>query len=238
MPSDHIPGITPPEVPELRALLRRLHKNLDTDAIVDQLMHGYTSSRAMPDMEVNQLAAKLPLHTAELIHLIPELSRAVLRSHYPAHPLLNGLPQASHFLRSLFLGRHHEYCYLLLLRKNRYLIRARLMQSGTINSVPFYPRNILEVALANDADAVVLAHNHPGNIPEPSPDDIAATYELINALRPMEIPLLDHLIFTNDTVVSIRENQFVPEEIWMEQPNHCPRYLSTWLNPPVKSTSK
>lgn len=230
--------IPTPQVPALRAMLRQLHKNEDIDGAVDRLMQGHTSPRALPEMSVKQLSTQLPLRTAELVHQLPSLARAMLRSDYPAHPIIGCMADAGKYLYSSFLGQPYEQCRMLMLRKNRYLIREALIQTGTLDSVPFYNRNIIDVALQNDAEAIVIAHNHPGGTPIASDEDIQSTYFLIEALRPLEIPLLDHLIFTETKVISIRECSHIKESFWLSQPGNCPAFLKTWLNPPKKPAAK
>lgn len=227
-----------PNTDALRRLIRRLHPTIDADAIVDSYMHGEASFRTMPEMNVNRLADQLPLRTAELIHLIPGIARATLRDRYPAHPPITCLDDACRFLYGHFLGLQHEYCYLLLMRKSRYLIRDLLIQTGTLDSVPFYARNIAEAVLAHDADALIVAHNHPGGTMAPSQGDLECTDMLIRALEPLGVPLLDHIIIAGSSGVSIRQTGHIPESVWLSQPCNCPTYLKSWLQPPKKKHKK
>lgn len=218
----------------LRALLKRLHPAMDVDAAVDELMRGHISPRALPEMSVSQLSAHLPQRTAELVHLIPGVARSMLRNNYPANPTIGCLEEACGFLRGHYLGLSYEHCHLLLLRKTRRVVSERMIQSGTINSLPFYPRNIVEAVLAAEADAIVISHNHPGGTAVPSNADIESTRGLIDALAPLSIPLLDHIIVTSDSALSIREAGYIDESIWLAQPNACPQLLKNWLQPPPK----
>lgn len=218
----------------LRALVQLLHPKLDADAIVDELMRGHASQRAIAQMSVAELSTLLPERTAELIHLIPGIARSTLRNNFPAHPKISCLAEACRFLHGRYLGLSYEHCHLLLLRKNRIVVHEQMIQSGTINSLPFYTRNIMEVVLATDADAIVVSHNHPGGTTAPSQSDISSTVALIEALAPLSIPLLDHVIITDSAATSIREGNFIPDSLWNNQPNACPQLLKDWLNPPVK----
>lgn len=228
----------PPPLDSLRSTLRRMHKNMDTDAALDSLLSPFSGSRSIVEMDEYQLRKAFPKRTAQLIHCIPGVARATLRNDYPVRPIIGCMEDAGKFLPSLFLGKRIEQCYLLLLRKNRYLICERMIQSGTVDSMPFYPRNILLTALQYEADAIVIAHNHPGGTPSPSADDINSTVSLISALAPLEIPLLDHMIYARDTIVSIRAGNLIHEDVWLSQPNHCPKFLSTWLEPATKDRRK
>lgn len=220
-----------PDHTALRALLRRMQPKMDTDAALDALAYGTLSGRIVPEMGVTQLSKHLPKRTAEVVHLLPAITRATMRNTYPAHPKISCKDEAGRFLRCRFLGQRYEHCNLLLLRKNHYLITDIMIQSGTLDSLPFYPRNILEAVLDAEADAVVISHNHPGGTREPSLADIDSTRSLIRALAPLEIPLLDHLIYARDEIISIRECGYITEPVWMQQPNHCPKLLGQWLTP-------
>lgn len=226
----------PPEdhTDALRAMLRKLHPSMDVDAAVDALMRGHTSARALPEMSVSQLSRQLPERTAELVHLIPGMARSMLRNNYPEHPAIGTMSEAAHFLRGHYLGRSYEHCYLLLLKRNRRLIREVMVQSGTVNSLPFYSRNIVEAVLAHQADALVISHNHPGGTAAPSQADVESTQHLIAAPEPLSTPLIDHLIIAGDQALSLREMEAIPEETWLAQPNRCPALLKNWLREPAR----
>ena len=224
-----------PDKAALRALLHRLHPGEDTDAAVDALSRGHASNRAIAEMSVARLSAQLPERTAELLHAIPGIARATLRNNYPAHPCIGSFAEARRFLRGCYLGVNYEQCHLILLRKNQRMIADTVIQRGTLSSVPFYTRNILEVVLAHQADAIILSHNHPGGTLHASDDDVLSTYSLLQALAPLSIPLLDHIIIADDRALSIRQElatSGLTEDIWLSQPNNCPALLKNWFQPP------
>jgi len=73
----------------------------------------------------------------------------------------------------------------------------------------FHPREVVKRALAHNAAAVILSHNHPSGIPEPSEADRSITRKLQNALALVDIRVLDHLIVGGATVVSLAERGLV-----------------------------
>ena len=79
------------------------------------------------------------------------------------------------------------------------------MFNGTINSASVYPREVVKAALAANAAAVVLAHNHPSGVAEPSRADIEITAKLKQALALVEIRVLDHIIVGDGYQVSLAE---------------------------------
>jgi len=95
-------------------------------------------------------------------------------------------------LRMAYLA--HEQFRVLFLDSKNVLIADECLQSGIVNHVSVYPRQIAKRALELDASAVILVHNHPSGDPKPSNADIAVTLEIIDALRALVIAVHDHVI--------------------------------------------
>jgi DNA repair protein RadC len=99
----------------------------------------------------------------------------------------------------------HEVFACLFLDNRHRLIRYQQLFNGTINSASVYPREVVKAALAANAAAVVLAHNHPSGVAEPSRADIEITKKLKDALALVEIRVLDHIIVGDGYQVSLAE---------------------------------
>ena len=76
---------------------------------------------------------------------------------------------------------------------------------GTINGAAVYPRRVVKHCLYHNAASVILAHNHPSGIAEPSQAGIAITNKLCTALETIDLRVLDHLVIGNSLVVSFAE---------------------------------
>ena len=74
------------------------------------------------------------------------------------------------------------------------LVKADELFSGTLTQTSVYPREVVKAALANNAAAVILAHNHPSGVAEPSRADEVLTSSLKQALAMIDVKLLDHFI--------------------------------------------
>lgn len=102
--------------------------------------------------------------------------------------------------------RHEEaekFCILFLDNRNR--VQAfETMFTGTIDGASVYPREVVKRALAHNSAAVVLTHNHPSGVAEPSSADKQITNRLKDALALIEVRVLDHLV-VGDKVVSFAE---------------------------------
>ena len=88
------------------------------------------------------------------------------------------------------------------------VLGIRKLGEGNVNAVNITTRLIAEAALSLNAAAVVLAHNHVSGIAFPSGDDIATTESLAPFLARMGVELVDHLIFVDDDMVSLRDSGF------------------------------
>lgn len=97
-----------------------------------------------------------------------------------------------------------QFRLLLLDRKNR-LIDDVVMSEGTVDHTAVYPREIVKLAVAARASAVILLHNHPSGDPTPSRADIEMTRAISAALKTIPIPVHDHLIVGRGGHASFRE---------------------------------
>ncbi len=96
-----------------------------------------------------------------------------------------------------------QFRVLFLDRKNR-LIADEVLGKGTIDRAPVYPREIIKRALALEATAVILAHNHPSGDPTPSHSDIVMTQEVTAAAKAINVVVHDHLIIGRESVASFK----------------------------------
>jgi len=97
-----------------------------------------------------------------------------------------------------------EVRVLFLDSKNR-LISDEVVSRGSISEAPIYPREILKRALALDATALILAHNHPSGDPSPSDGDIEATSRLLKAAKELGLTVHDHIIVGSEGWISLRD---------------------------------
>lgn len=101
--------------------------------------------------------------------------------------------------RGRLLGLEHEEFHVLYLDNQHGLICAEKAFQGTIDASAVYPREIVKRALANNAAAVIFAHNHPSGVARPSEGDKRITTRLQEALALVDIRVLDHLIIGRDS---------------------------------------
>jgi DNA repair protein RadC len=103
---------------------------------------------------------------------------------------------------------------LMLDSKNR-IMSQKVITIGTATETLAHPRDIFREVLKSGAVKLIVAHNHPSGNPEPSPEDISLTEQLLQGAEFLNIPLLDHLVLGNGNFKSIRETT----SLWKNYPN-------------------
>jgi DNA repair protein RadC len=115
-------------------------------------------------------------------------------------PVLDNPANVVALLRAKNLVKNVETLQVLLLNTRRRLIRVEPVTDGTIDTLLVHPREVFKAAIAANAAAVVLAHNHPSGDPTPSEADIKVTRDLIRAGQLLKIEVLDHVIIGRATL--------------------------------------
>ena len=154
--------------------------------------------RAVAGLGESAVAA---VKTAEALGIA--MARAALPETF--HPQLATYEKVVEYCRTLTAHRDvEEFRALYLDTKNR-LIRDELLQTGTINHTPVYPRQVCVRALEVGAAALVVLHPHPSGDPSPSRADVEMTARLRDALKTIDVDLHDHIVVTSGAAFSFRE---------------------------------
>ncbi len=112
-----------------------------------------------------------------------------------------------------FRDRRQEYFVTLSLDSAGRLIRRRVVTIGLLSSSLVHPREMFAEPLMDRAASVIIAHNHPSGIAEPSKEDIKTTQQLIAAGILLGIPLRDHFIVTKTGYFSFREQGLIDDTV-------------------------
>ena len=113
------------------------------------------------------------------------------------------------YLKAVIGNKQNEVMYVLYLNSQNELIQPEVLSEGTVSETTAFPRKIVEEALKYHATAVIVAHNHPGGIAEPSDKDNLMTREIKNALQTVNISLQEHIIIANKGFYSYRKNGYL-----------------------------
>lgn len=209
---------------------RFMHKKEDAGALMASIRRFYPAPRYFVETS-RKTMARTGLSDLDAFYyaMIPALTRTSLSQRWGVNPRLDSLARMAQYLRTLYVGVHEERFYLVLLNRQGRLIRAAMLQKGAVDSAPFYLGQLLETALTEGAKYIVLAHNHPRGTRKPSKEDLVCTLKTLNAVAPLKIPLLDHIIVVRDGAVSIRESGMVPDVLWTT-PAQGSRIVQNWLD--------
>ena len=139
------------------------------------------------------------------LHAMLELARRALREELMARDALNSPKAVQDFLKLTLAGLPAEVFYVMFLDAQHRLIAAEEMFRGTLTQTSVYPREVVKQALRRNSAAVILAHNHPSGIAEPSRADELLTQALKSALDLVDIKVLDHLVIAGNRAWSFAE---------------------------------
>jgi len=149
-----------------------------------------------------------PARFAELQAAI-EISRRQLTESLKTGPSLGSPRATSDFLTAKLRDLEHEVFCCLYLDKRHRLIEFQELFRGTIDGASVHPREIVKLALQRNSAAVIVAHNHPSGVAEPSQADELITQRVKDALALVDIRLLDHIIVGDGVSVSLAERGLI-----------------------------
>lgn len=140
---------------------------------------------------------------AATLSAVRELARRYFEETLPVGEPIRSPSDTETFLLARLRDRQHEvFCCIYLDNRHRVLCFEELFR-GTIDGTSVYPREVVKQALAANAAAVILAHNHPSGVAEPSSSDERITRRIRSALELVDIRLLDHLVIGDGVSTSL-----------------------------------
>ena len=166
------------------------------------LLSDFGSLRALLTCARQDFCARKGLGDAKYAQLqaVLEMARRHLGEDLKRKHALTSPDDTRRYLQSLMRDFEHEVFGCLMLDNKHRVIAFRPMFNGSISSASVYPREVVKRALADNAAAVILAHNHPSGVAEPSQSDIHITRRLVEALELVDIRVLDHFIIGDEVV--------------------------------------
>jgi DNA repair protein RadC len=194
--------------PELLALLLRTgFKGQGVLQLAENVLGhfgGYAGLLHAEAADLEPIKGLGPAKRAEVAAVI-EMARRALAQRLVAAPVFDS-PQSVKDYLQLHLGAlPHEVFAVLFLDSQHRLLSLDKMFTGTLGQTSVYPREVVKRALARNAGAVILAHNHPSGVAEPSRADEYLTQTLKSALALVDVRVIDHLVVGQGQVVSFAE---------------------------------
>ena len=161
-----------------------------------ELLQEYGSLRALLEAEYERFQRSPGLGSAKyaLLQAVLEMARRHLRQELERSDALTSPELTRRYLTATLRGYAYEVFACLLLDNQHRVISFEELFRGTIDGASVYPREVVKIALASNAAAVIFAHNHPSGVAEPSEADKFITQRLKQALGLLDIRVLDHFI--------------------------------------------
>lgn len=186
----------------------------DTNPIAHQLIDSFGSISAVFDAPVDKLKEQgISENCAIYLKLIPQICRLYMDDKHNNTDKIIDVENAGEKLKHKFVGRDYEAVVLLLLDSKHKEVFCGVVSKGSVSACEVYVRKIIELAVMYNAKFAVLAHNHPSGLALPSNDDIYTTGKVFQALKLIQVALIDHVIVADDDYVSLRESGFMDELI-------------------------
>ncbi|HTX49688.1 MAG TPA: DNA repair protein RadC, partial [Caulobacteraceae bacterium] len=142
--------------------------------------------------------------TALDLRLQHEIGRRVAFEPLKGRTVISSWSQLLAYVRLALAHETREQFRVLFLDKKNQLIADEVMNRGTVDHAPVYPREVMRRALELAASAVILVHNHPSGDPTPSAADIDMTRQVVEAGRALKIAVYDHLVVGRAGVASFK----------------------------------
>ena len=165
-------------------------------------LHGLFGASLNDFSQVNGLG----LAKYAQLQAVMELARRAIAEQMQAGQALSSPELVKRYLRMRLGGQRHESFVVLFVDVKNRLIADRELFRGTLAHTSVYPREVVREALACHAASVILAHNHPSGVAEPSDADLRLTELLSQALALVDIRVLDHIVVAGPLVHSFAEN--------------------------------
>ncbi len=203
--TEGLEGFAPHEVLEL--LLCYARPRGDVNPLAHSLLDTFGSLKGVLEASPQQLMQVKGVgeEAATLIGMTVPLFRRYELSLAEERTVIDSTEAARTFCLALLMGHRTEHFYAVCLGANRCVLGWRLIAEGTVTEVAAYPRQIVETALNLGAQAVILCHNHPDGLCEPSAEDVSTTHHVYKVLEALGIRLLDHVIVANGGACSMAE---------------------------------
>ena len=139
------------------------------------------------------------------LQAVLELSKRYLEEQISRDSVLDSPNAVRKFVRLQLKSQQRELFFVLLLDSQNRMVHHEVLFSGTINAAAVYPREVVKLVLKYNAASIILAHNHPSGVAEPSQADKLITTKLQQALNLVDVAVLDHLLIAGAECMSFAE---------------------------------
>ena len=179
----------------------------DTNGIAHALINEFGSFYGVLNADPVRLSrvSGMTENAALFLSNLPAVLRVYMRNKSQSRVQLHGRGEIREYMRDMCWALTEERVYAMILDPHDCVVATREFDRGTGDSVTLNVRALVDFALGNKHCKLVLAHNHPSGVTNPSASDIAATTDLQYTLKTVDVDLLDHYIFCDDKCFSFEE---------------------------------
>ena len=177
----------------------------NTNEIAHHLLNRFGSFQALLDASEEELL-RVPgvgKETVRFLGMLAELVARYQEERVNKNYAFRSYSELCAYLSTLFIGESKEQVYLLLFNNSGRLLLTEKVGDGFAALSEVSLRRINQLAVSFSATSAVLAHNHPNGLREPSVQDVQTTKQIFQALDLLGVNLMDHIVVTRDSYVSI-----------------------------------
>ncbi len=191
----------------LAIFLRTGIKGMTAVDLARSLLEQHGSLRSLLAAEQSQFCGNLGLGPAKyaLLQAVLEMGRRHLQETLTRGDALTSPDATRNYLTARLREQQNEVFACLFLDSKNRVIQYEELFFGTIDGASVHPRQIVQRALSHNAAGLILAHNHPSGVAEPSAADRQITRRIKEALSLMDIRVLDHLVIGDGEITSLAE---------------------------------
>lgn len=195
-----------PDYEVLELLLFRTIPRGDVKPLAKQLLARFGSLGGVLGATAEELRTVAGVGEAVALDLKlqHEISLRTAREQVARRPVISSWTALLAYVKTALAHEAREQFRVLFLDKKNQLIADEVMNRGTVDHAPVYPREVARRALELSASALILVHNHPSGDPTPSSADVDMTRQIVEAVRPLRIAIHDHLVVGRDGVASFK----------------------------------
>ena len=192
----------------LAIFLRTGVKGRSAVDLARDLLREYGNLRRLFDADQRTFCATLGLGMAKYAQLqaVLEMGRRYLEESLQRSDAIGSVADTRRYLTAQLRHEPHEVFACLFLDNRHHVLAFEPLFYGTIDGASVHPRQVVRRALYHNAAALILAHNHPSGIAEPSQADRQVTQRLQAALELIDVRVLDHMIIGDNEVTSMAEH--------------------------------
>lgn len=200
-----------PDYELVELLLFRSIPRKDVKALAKELLKSFGDFAGVLSASRNSLLTVKGIGetTVEDLKLVEAAGHRLAKTRVMQKEVISSWDKLIDYCQARMAGMDHEEFRILFLDKRNRLIADECQQSGTIDHVAVYPREVVRRALELNATALILVHNHPSGDPNPSDGDIDMTRRLQSVLSSIGIVLHDHLIVAKSGVFSFASENLI-----------------------------